>query len=56
MLNHSNCVKCPSVQPNGHFTVQPAGPELSRSENYIQQRKNHNFEKLRINNSEKLRI
>ena len=24
-----------SVQPNGHFTVQPAGRELSRSENYI---------------------
>ena len=24
-----------SVQSNGHFTVQPAGRELSRSEDYI---------------------
>ena len=24
-----------SVQPNGNFTVKPAGRELSRTENYI---------------------
>ena len=45
-----------SVQSNGHFTVRPAGRELSLSEDYILQSKKHNFEKLRINNPEKLKI
>ena len=46
---------------NGHFTivrfaVQLAATELSRSENYICHSKKNNFEKLRINNSEKLSL
>ena len=35
-------------QPDGHFAVQPAARELSRSKNYIYQNKSTLFEKLRV--------
>ena len=35
-------------QTDGHFAVQPAARELSRSKNYINQNKSTTFEKLRV--------